>query len=150
MIDSGATGNYVSTRYAQQKHIRLRQKESSYGLTLADGQPVSQNQGKVSRETDPLGLSIGRHHEKIVLDLVDIKHDVILGIPWLEYHDLTVGWKTRHLEFNNCSYRTPYKGAIWVKPNENTLASTKRYLGEYKEFESLFKKEIDIKALLEY
>jgi hypothetical protein len=39
-----------------------------------------------------------------MLNVVDIKYDIILGIPWLECYDLVVSWKAKTLAFTNYDY----------------------------------------------
>jgi hypothetical protein len=39
-----------------------------------------------------------------MLNIMDIKYDIILGISWLKYHDLVVSWKARTLAFTNYDY----------------------------------------------
>jgi hypothetical protein len=38
----------------------------------------------------PMILNLKDHHETLVLDIVDIKHDIILGISWLKDHNLEI------------------------------------------------------------
>jgi hypothetical protein len=40
-----------------------------------------------------------------MLNIINIKYDIILGIPWLKYHDLVVSWKARTLAFTNYDYK---------------------------------------------
>jgi hypothetical protein len=39
-----------------------------------------------------------------MLDVINIKYDIILGISWLKYYDLVVSWKARTLAFTNYNY----------------------------------------------
>jgi hypothetical protein len=34
-----------------------------------------------------------------MLNIINIKYDIILGISWLKYHDLVVSWKARTLTY---------------------------------------------------
>jgi len=86
MIDSGAIRNYISSRCVKQYQIETCNKSKSYQLALADGSATGQT-GRIDEETIPIFLKIGKHKEIIVLDIVNIKYDIILGIPWLEHHD---------------------------------------------------------------
>jgi hypothetical protein len=36
-----------------------------------------------------------------MLNVINIKYNIILGIPWLEYYNLVVSWKARMLAFTN-------------------------------------------------
>jgi len=56
---------------------------------LADGSAAGQT-GRIDKETIPIFLEIGKYMETIILDIVDIKYNIILGIPWLKHHDLMI------------------------------------------------------------
>ncbi|KAI9882040.1 MAG: hypothetical protein M1823_006225, partial [Watsoniomyces obsoletus] len=65
MIDSGATGNFMSTKFAAQNKIARRRNVRPYQLTTVDGTPLSDKNGWVFQETLPLeirthGKSVGR------------------------------------------------------------------------------------------
>ena len=86
MMNSGAIGNYISPECVKRHQIETCNKSKPYQLALADGSAAGQT-GRIGEETIPTFLEIGKHMETIVLDIVDIKYDIILGIPWLEHHD---------------------------------------------------------------
>ncbi|SLM35926.1 gag-pol polyprotein [Lasallia pustulata] len=119
---------------------------------MADGSPVEHDNGWIRKEIRDITLKIGDHTEQITLDLVNIRYDVILGMDWLQRHDPVTHWKTRILEFPNCSHGTtkegrspskvPYAKAIWVRPQGRTIAEmaeTATLPPEYQDFEDLFK-----------
>jgi len=153
MIDSGATRNYISRGYVAQHRIQTRNKEQAYKLALADGSPMKQDEGWMRTETIPIHLDINQHHEQIVLDVTEIKYDLILGIPWLEYHNPVTDWKARTLTFPNCDcdgshdVETPFTKAIWIRPTNRTLATTTGCPPEYKEFTKLFEEDKEATAL---
>ena len=85
MIDSGATRNFMSRRFATNHKIPRLPKERPYQLTVVDGTPLNQDEGMVKEDTLPLMSQIhGKDLGCITFDLVSIPHEVILGIPWLE------------------------------------------------------------------
>jgi len=89
IIDSEAIGNYISSRCVKRHQIETCNKSKLYQLALADDSAAGQT-GRIGKETIPIFLEIGKHMETIVLNIVDIKYDIILSIPWLEHHDLTI------------------------------------------------------------
>jgi len=89
MMDSGAIENYISSKYVKRYQIETCNKSKSYQLALADGSAAGQT-GRIDKETIPIFLEIRKHMKTIVLNIVDIKYDIILGIPWLEHHDLMI------------------------------------------------------------
>ena len=76
-------------------------KGEGYYLVLADGK-LSANR-TVDVETIELGIGIAGHWETIRFDVTRIGgHDIILGLPWMEKHNLDVNWTTRQLRFSRC------------------------------------------------
>ena len=128
---------------------------------MADGKPVDHEDGWIRNELQDVQLTIGQHTERISLDIVNIKYDMILGMSWLRIHNPTVNWQTRILKFPNCSHGTnkgdgssskvPSVKAIWVRPQGRMLAGTSMELPlEYQDFEDLFKEKEGEAALPEY
>ena len=59
---------------------------------MADGKPVDHKDGWIRNELWDVQLTIGQHTKWILLDIVNIKYDIILGMLWLRIHNLTVNW----------------------------------------------------------
>ena len=95
MINSGATGNFMSRKFATNHRIPGLLKKRPYQLIVVDGTPLNQDEGMVKEETLPLMSQI---HEKnvgrITFDLVSIPHEIILGIPWLEKVNPSIDWNS--------------------------------------------------------
>lgn len=145
MVDSGATGNYIKTDTVKKLGIQPRRKTNPYGLQLADGSPTKQ--GEIEWETLPIRLWIEEHQELIVLDMVNIKYDIILGLPWLRKHGPQIDWRSRGMTFPNCDHGeegtvVSFSTAIWIRPKDKILATTDSCPVEYQdEFCKLFKDE---------
>jgi hypothetical protein len=100
MIDSGANGCFISERFVQQHGIATRKKKAMYELRAVDGSALPD----VTRETDTIRLAYQQHLEDTSLDIVEMaNHDVVLGIPWLEWHNPIIDWERRVLRFDKCS-----------------------------------------------
>ena len=100
MIDSGATGNFISNTFVTKNHIPYQAKEKPYELTMADESPSNYGDGWVRMETKESTLAIGQHSEQINLDITRIsRHNIILGIPWLKTHNPHIDWKTERIQF---------------------------------------------------
>ena len=98
MIDSGATGSFISKRLVDQNDLPTREKDTQYTLQLIDGSKISS--GKLERETRPLPVVIQRHHEELTFDIVGMAtHDIVLGMPWLKKHNPVINWKRGVLKF---------------------------------------------------
>ena len=80
MMDLGAIGNYISPRCMKRHQIETCDKSKLYQLALADSSVVGQTR-RIGEEIIPTFLEIGKYIETIMLDIVDIKYDIILGIP---------------------------------------------------------------------
>jgi hypothetical protein len=99
MIDSGASGNFISKRLVDKHGIATRKKRKGYELIAVDGSPLP----NVDNETTSLPMAIQRHHEEVVLDVVEMaRHDIVLGTPWLKQHNPIIDWKTGVLNFERC------------------------------------------------
>ena len=98
MINSGATGNFMSRKFATNHRIPELPKERPYQLTVVDGTPLNQDEGMVKEETLPLMSQIhGKDLGRITFDLVSIPHEVILGIPWLEKVKPSIDWNSQKI-----------------------------------------------------
>ena len=98
MINSGATRNFMSRKFATNHRIPGLPKERPYQLTVVDGTPLNQDEGMVKEETLPLMSQIhGKDLGRIIFDLVSIPHEVILGIPWLEKVNPSIDWNSQKI-----------------------------------------------------
>ena len=80
MIDSGATGNFISKDLVRSADLPTRKKKQQYDLQIADGSTLST--GRVDEETTSLPVTIQRHHKEITFDVIRIAtYYVILGMP---------------------------------------------------------------------
>ena len=103
MVDSGASASYASPRVRQQLKDRVRTKVKPYPLNMADGSPTDYGGGWIREELHGIRLRIGHHEERINLDIVSIKYDILLGMDWLRRHNPVIDWKARTLKFPDCS-----------------------------------------------
>ncbi len=103
MIDSGASGNFMTPKYAKRHKLQTQTKKHPYELRVVDGTLISQNNGEVNQETHPLTTRIHDHEEVLQFDIVNLgRHDIILGRPWLRKHNPQINWKTENIQFSNC------------------------------------------------
>lgn len=95
LVDSGASGNFVSLEFCRRRGIPLRTTRRHRTITLADG----------SKQTSRLlvekaQLQLGNHmeqHDFTVMNLKNHDFDVILGMPWLTKVNPQIDWVTRSL-----------------------------------------------------
>jgi hypothetical protein len=75
-------------------------------LRLADGKEAD---NKDLIQYAPVILELGNHKEPLALDISNLIHDIILGLPWFEKHNPTIDWGSRTISFdssyciNNCN-----------------------------------------------
>ena len=99
MIDLGATGNFMSRRFVNENRIATYKKNNGYELIAVDGSRLPD----VDSETILLLLAIQRHYEEITLDVLNTaSHDIVLGMPWLENHNLVIDQTKGVLRFARC------------------------------------------------
>ena len=113
MIDSGATRNFMSRKFATNHRISELSKERPYQLTVVDGTPLNQDEGMVKVETLFLMSQIyGKDLGRITFDLVSIPHEVILRIPWLEKVNSSIDWNYQKITTGKEKSRksTPMQG----------------------------------------
>ena len=102
LVDSGASGNYISRQLYDTLGTGRRHKQQPYQLAMANGQTEL-----VCHKTQPMEIVTGHHAERIHLDIVELAtQDIYLGIPWLKKHNPVVNWKTGVLTFRNCTNNT--------------------------------------------
>lgn len=105
MIDSGATGNFISHKAILRLGLREQEKKQKYSLRLIDGTEIGY--GKVTHETQETTMRLDAHSELINFDITDTGTDeIVLGIPWLRIHNPTINWTTGKLQFTRCNCGT--------------------------------------------
>ena len=79
MIDSNATKNFMSKELISIFFIKL--KYDFYDLIIINKNSLFNENEKMNTETKSLSITIQRHHEKFIFDIVRIiTHDIILKI----------------------------------------------------------------------
>jgi hypothetical protein len=100
LVDSGATGNYISTSFTEANQLPTGRKAKQYVLYVANGKGL-----QVSYETLPIRMSTQQHHKDIILDVVELAtQDIYLGMPWLRQHNPSMDWRKRVLGFEKCNH----------------------------------------------
>ncbi len=89
----------------EKKEYSTQKKPDAYNLIIVDGNPLSDGNERVNRETKPLPIAIQQHHEELTFDIARITtHDIVLEMPWLKQHNSEVDWNTRVLRFARCDH----------------------------------------------
>ena len=77
-VDLRASGNYISREYILRNKTSIRDKKYVYQLRLADESSIQKRQRQIKTETVLLFLKIEEYHEEIVLNVLNIKYNIIL------------------------------------------------------------------------
>ena len=102
LVDSGASGNYISRQLYDTLSTGRRHKQQPYQLAIANGQTEL-----VCHKTQLMEIVTGHYAERIHLDIVKLAtQDIYLGMPWLKKHNPVVNWRTGVLTFRNCTNNT--------------------------------------------
>ena len=95
MLDSGATGNFVSSGFIQKHGFTTTSLPGQDTVTLADGS--TQTTGSMVQAA---AVQICSYTDR--LDLVTLPltgYDVILGMPWLYHYNPVVDWQQESITF---------------------------------------------------
>ena len=98
LVDSGMAGNLIDRAFAHSLGIPIVPVVRPFPVHALDNRPLGS--GLIREATTPLGMvTQGGHEERISLFLIDCPaFPVVLGLPWLARHDLTISWQQRALK----------------------------------------------------
>ncbi|KAL0150712.1 hypothetical protein M9458_054016 [Cirrhinus mrigala] len=93
LLDSGASGNFISSYRLAALSISPQRQSPTYHITNIQGKPLGR--GLVQFCTPELELKIGvLHSERLsLLVLEEANVDIVLGRPWLVYHQPVIDWE---------------------------------------------------------
>ena len=165
MIDSGATADFLSSRYAREWDLPLRKKKDPYPLITADGTPIASDQGMVEYETTVDMTMLGKKVRR-TFDVTNIgDSDIILRLSWLQDERPHIDWSTLTMSLVKDRYpaqaRKRTRGqtrklmrqstqdveAVAVCQLQEEQKTAFQIPPEYKEFAELFEKEAPEEAL---
>ncbi|KAJ9532359.1 hypothetical protein QJQ45_010456 [Haematococcus lacustris] len=91
LLDSGATGNIVSSRFSQQTGLRMAGKAAPGRLLLPGPSPSYLPTYELSHCT----VRLSTYHDRVPFVMADISnadYDVVLGKPWLTAKNPEINW----------------------------------------------------------
>jgi len=93
LIDSGASSSFISERYVKVNHLKTNEVNTKR-IRLANGQLLT-----TSRVVK--GADINIHGRSVKLDLIvlELNHEVILGINWLSVANPIINFSMRTIQF---------------------------------------------------
>jgi hypothetical protein len=100
LIDSGCTGNCIDSGFVTARNIATKKVARPIPIYGADGTPSAS--GTISEYVE-MEMQVNDHRKRITLAVMDLgKEDIFLGHEWLQYHNLSIDWKQKHLYFDRC------------------------------------------------
>ena len=98
MIDSGATGIFVSEKFVSENHVVRKPMKHLIVLYNIDG---SKNKAGSIMHYATLRLQVGTFDKYVDCYVTNISNeDLILGIPWLREVNPDINWKSGSIMFN--------------------------------------------------
>ncbi|XP_051052355.1 retrotransposon-like protein 1 [Phodopus roborovskii] len=102
LLDSGAEGNYMDEKFAQEHYVELYERPYPQAIQAADGSLIGNEPTWLY--TEPLMCVQQNHYEYIEFDIVPSPlFSVVLGIKWLRTHAPDVDWIK-----GRCTFHSPY------------------------------------------
>ena len=100
LIDCGATGiAFVDEDFARHHQLPLTPLQFPRSLEVINGHPISS--GDITHVANT-HLSILEHQETLPMFVTKLGHyPIVLGIPWLELHDVAIRFSSRTLTFGS-------------------------------------------------
>ena len=88
-IDSGAMGNFIHPRLVKRLGIPTKARDSPLQLQTVTGNKFH----SVDKQATIVLTTQHGHEETITLNVAPVgRHDIILGLPWCQYHGIQFDW----------------------------------------------------------
>src|SRR4051812_47989376 len=113
MLDSGATGPVLSTRWVQKHQIPCTKRKHPEPITDASGNHIP---GTGTHFTHTIQLTIGNHQDSMRFELAELADphiDGYLPMSWLETHNPDIDWMK-----GTISWRSDYCRKNCLPPNK--------------------------------
>ena len=122
LLDSGATGLVMSSEFARKQGFKLKKLERPMNVRNVDG---SLNKEGPIEHIVEVNIYFKEHRERMEIDMIGgQKWTVILGMPWLVYHNPEIDWRTRKVKIMRCpeecgkQWRLEQEKSGWQKQRE--------------------------------
>jgi len=139
LLDSGATGLFMSKRLAERQGFKLEKLNKPIKVRNVDGS--DNNGGSIIYEVE-VNLYYRGHIERVRMDVCELgKTEVILGMLWLAAHNPEINWETGEVKMTRCPPlcgRTPEKKIIKRKQTTEEDKKDLRWtMGERERWEEI-------------
>ena len=100
LLDSSTTEMFMDRKIAARYRFRLQKLEKPVVVRNVDG--TNNSAGAITHQVEA-NMYYKNHVERIQIDMCDLgKTDVILGMPWLQVHNLEINWKIGEVKMMRC------------------------------------------------
>jgi len=100
LLDSGATGLVMSSEFAKKQGFKLKKLERPINMRNVNG---LLNKEKPIENMVEVNIYYQGHRERTEIDVVSgQKWTVILGMPWLAYHNPEIDWRIGEVKMTRC------------------------------------------------
>ena len=119
LVDCGATGYaFIDEDFARHNNLPLYRLKTPRSLEVIDGRPIES--GELTHLTKHT-ITIDKHTETLPLFVTKLGHyPIVLGIPWLQHHDVHISFSKNTLSFysdyclTNCAPTAATKKGISI------------------------------------
>ena len=99
LVDSGATGDFVSNKFANDHSLKSSPLPQQDFVTLANG-----SKQEVASIVKSASISIGSYSDTIdFVSLPLVGYDAILGMSWLNKYNPIIDWRNKSIKFEDKS-----------------------------------------------
>jgi len=100
LLDSGATGLFMSKKLAERQGFKL--EELNKPIKVRNIDRSNNKGGSITHEVE-VNLYYRGHIERVRMDVCELgKTEVILGMPWLAAHNPEINWETGEVRMTRC------------------------------------------------
>ena len=94
MVDSGAMGNFIHPRFVKE-HKLVTKNRTPLIVNDVNGRLLLHVDQQVE-----IRMMVGNHAETLTFDVAPLgKHNIVLGLPWLQQHNPTIHWTSGKVTF---------------------------------------------------
>ena len=96
MVDSGTMGNFIHLRFVKE-HNLVTKSRMPFPVVDVNGHLLTHANQQVKTR-----MAIGNHSEILTFDVIPLgAHNLILGLSWLQQHDLQLHWASGKITFTS-------------------------------------------------
>ena len=100
LLDSGATGIFMERKITAKHGFRLQKLERP--VTIRNMNGMNNSTGAITYQVE-VNMYYKSHVERMRMDICNLgRTEVILGMPWLQVHNLEINWETGEVKIMRC------------------------------------------------